>query len=103
MNQLMKGECQVSLEESRKMNRRIRRQQLICRVLLGKHMQWMYWYFLREDAPYEIASPKRKWLWNRTFWLGEAFWSHMCGSDDLAIEYLIRTLKPSYRSKKWNL
>ena len=99
-NQIIGGTCQVPFWESWRMRQRHRIQRLLASILFGKRLQWIYWKYLREGSENRFAEPPSK-LWHHLYWLECAFWSHMCGSDDLALEYFIRTFFPNYQSKKW--
>lgn len=92
------GECEVRKWESFKIRIKYKWQRRLATTLYGNHTQWIYWKYLRS-----YSEPNTLPLKKHLGWLAEAFWSHICGSHELALEYTIRTFFPSYRSKKWRI
>jgi len=90
------GACEIRGWELRKMRIKRRALHLVTTVIYGKHLQWLYWKYLRA-----YNEPNTLPFKEHLFWLSNGFWSYICGSEDLALEYFIRTFFPSYKSRKW--
>lgn len=92
----MEGSSQVPPFEAWKGRKRRQLQRFAAKLIYGEQFHWLYWRYLRQ-----YTEPNDLPLKHHLFWLAEGFWSHICGSDEIALEYLVRTFVPSYRSKKW--